>query len=286
MSLAPSKKRMRSKESQGKFESAFESFEWRLISIVRGTSETTEAATGLKVPSPKKVKLLDDDKKRVSTEAVKQQTQPKTICGVDFGTTYSGVAIVGSVNCGVGEIEVLRNWKNGSYVEQVPSRIAYPEENPGLERIAFGYEVDSSMKSYTWMKLLLGRVEMDDFAETKFGTKAAHGMLELPSGKTAEDVVSDYLKCLYQHIMDHLAEESPGVLLEERPIEFWLTTPACWDDETNTLTRKCALVAGFGSRPKDSLCMMREPDAALVANVSSSVDKYEGAYKVRHSSNT
>jgi molecular chaperone DnaK (HSP70) len=232
------------------------------------------------------VKRPGSDKKEAAAKEVKQQSQSKIICSIDFGTTYSGVAIVGSVNCGISDIEVLRNWKNGLYLEQVPSRIAYPEENPGLDKITFGYEVTSTMKSYTWMKLLLGSVEMDDFTETKFGTKAAHGMLELPPGKTAEDVVCDYLKCLYEHIMDHLSEESPGQMLEERPIEFWLTTPACWDDQTNSLTRKCALAAGFGSRLDDNLCMMREPDAALVANVSSSVDKHEGVYKVCHPSNT
>ncbi|KAF7506964.1 hypothetical protein GJ744_011095 [Endocarpon pusillum] len=252
---------MSSNEPHGTLWSSFERFQWRLISIVRATSETIEAPTGSRAPSSRKVKRPGGDRKEAAATAVKRQTQYKTICGIDFGTTHSDVAIVGSVHCGISHIEVLRNWKNGLYLEQVPSRIAYPEENPGLDKITFGYEVTSTMKSYTWMKLLLGKVEMDDFTETKLGTKAAQGMLELPPGKTAEDV-SHEDKCW-----------------RRRPIEFWLTTPACWDDETDTLTRKCALAAGFASPPDDNLCMMREPDTALVANVSSSINKHEGIYK-------
>lgn len=92
--------------------------------------------------------------------------QPKTISSIDFGTTYSGVGTVGSVNCGISDVEVLRNWPDGTrlnanYLEKVPSRIAYPEENPGLEKITFGYEGTSTMKSYTWMKLLLRIVDQD-----------------------------------------------------------------------------------------------------------------------------
>lgn len=200
-----------------------------------------------------------------------------------MGTTYSGVAIVGSVNCGIADIEVLRNWVDGArrneYFEKVPSRIAYPEENPGLEHITFGYEVTAAMKSYTWMKLLLSGSK-DEFSDLRLESKAAHGMLELPSGKTAKDVVTNYLKCLYKHIMDYLTEVTPQILLAERPIEFWLTTPACWDNEANALTRECAMGAGFGTRAKDKLCMMSEPEAAILANLSTSIDRCEGIYKV------
>lgn len=164
----------------------------------------------------------------------------------------------------------------------MPSRIAYPEDNPDIEKITFGYEVTTRMKSYTWMKLLLtGNADKDTLTEPHIRHKAGHGMLELPAGKTAQNVVIDYMRCLYDHIIDHLAEVTPTPMLEERSIEFWLTTPACWDNEANDITRRCAKKAGFGSRAVDELYMMSEPEAALLANLSTSIDKHEGIYHVR-----
>lgn len=108
-------------------------------------------------------------------------------------------------------------------------------------------------------------------------------MLELLPAKTAEDVVIDYLTCFYEHIMNYLAEETPGPTLEERPIEFWLTTPASWDGETNTKTNRCATLANIGTRVNDNLHITREPDSALLANISNSIHEHEGVYKVHRS---
>jgi len=254
-----------------------------LTRIVGKTFKTTKAATGSRSGVARKPPL--NAGQNISKETADKQKQPKTICSVDFGTTYSGVAVVGSVNCGISDIEVLQNWIDGGhrndYFEKVPSTIAYPEENPGLAKITFGYEVTAAMKSYTWMKLLL--VDKAGFTDPHLGGKAGHGMLELPPGKTAPEVVTDYLVCLYNHIMDYLAEGTPATMLATRPIEFWITTPACWDDEANKLSQECAMKAGFGTRAKDRLCMITEPEAALLANLATSIDQHEEIYKVRPS---
>jgi molecular chaperone DnaK (HSP70) len=257
-----------------------------LISIAGNPSNTLKSVAESK--PTRSEKASNTATKEVSKEAVDEQKQPKTICSVDFGTTHSGVGLVGSVNSRLGDIEVIHDWIDGGlrndYVEKVPSRLAYPDENAGLGKITFGFEVTSSMKSYTWMKLYLaGNVDKGDFIDPDLGGKAGHGMLELPPEKTAEDVVTDYLRCLYQYIMGRLAREIPEALLATRPIEFWLTTPACWDNQANQLTRECAMRAGFGTRVKDELCIVGEPEAALLANLATSIDKHEGIYKVRGS---
>lgn len=177
---------------------------------------------------------------------------------------------------------MLDNWVGGvPHCEKLPSRIAYPEENPGLKKVTIGYEVNSSMKSYAWMKLLFaGNVVKDNYMVSHLRENIRHGILELPYGKTAQDVVTDYLRCLYERIMEHLTEETPGEMLAARPIEFWLTTPACWDDRTKNLARKCARKAGFGARTMDEAYIMSEPEAALLCNLSMSIDKHEGIYTV------
>jgi hypothetical protein len=187
------------------------------------------------------------------------------------------------VNSTIKNINVPHDWPDGfrlnEYHEKLPTRIAYPEENSRLGKIIIDYEVTSGMKSYTWMKLLLaGNVGRDNVTNRSVEDKARHGMLELPRGKTAQQVVTDYLKCLHEHIMGHLAEERPGELMSE--IDFWFTTPACWDNKANSLMLECALRAGFGARVGDRAYVMSEPEAALIASLSTSIDKHEGIYKV------
>jgi hypothetical protein len=248
------------------------------------SSKTTTAIAGSTTAKARNARPHGADKKATSRKAAQKQNQPRTIISIDFGTTYSGIAVVGSVYCRTSDIDVLHNWSGGdfSFQEKVPSRIAYPEENPELEKITFGYEVTAKMKSYTWMKLLLSVGK--NVENTHLGTKAVHGMLELPPGKSPEEVVTDYFRCLYAHIMQYLAEETPGVMLEDRNLEFILTTPSCWDDEANKATHDCAKNAGIGTRANDSLRIMKEPVAALLANLSTSIEKREGFYEVRFSS--
>lgn len=189
------------------------------------------------------------------------------------------------MNCGIGQIQVIHDWPDGArrneHLEKVPSRIAYPEDNPGLEEITFGYEVTPAMKSYTWIKLLLvGDMAEETFNDAQPGGKARHGMLELPRGKTAQVVITDILRCLYKHTMDSLGEVTPGHMLTGRAFDFWLTTPACWDNEANQIMLECAKKAGFGAQAKDTAFIMSEPEAALLANLSTSIDRDEGIYKV------
>jgi len=51
------------------------------------------------------------------------------------------------------------------------------------------------------------------------------------------------------------------------PIECYLTIPAIWTDNTKNATRQAALNAGFGSRPLDTVRMITEPEAAVIATL-------------------
>lgn len=202
--------------------------------------------------------------------------------------SITGIAYVHFGNSDVREVQVIDDWGSGprqnEKLEKTPSRIAYPEENDGHENILFGYNVPPDVKSYTWVKLRL-----DDHAtESPFDiphlkSKAAHGMLELPPGKTSKQVTSDIYKCLMEHAMYTLRREYTEDLLDVTPIDFWLTHPASWDDASVSSTRQAALLAGIGpshKRPKDRLSMITEPEAAAISILSDSIDKDQGLYKV------
>ncbi|KAK2743029.1 hypothetical protein FQN57_004985 [Myotisia sp. PD_48] len=94
----------------------------------------------------------------------------KIIVGVDYGTTFSGVSYVSTTKSDIDDISVITSWPgvghNSETVYKTPSRIAYPDENPKIKDIKWGFQVDSGMTSYSWTKPLLDKntraAEFDD----------------------------------------------------------------------------------------------------------------------------
>lgn len=118
---------------------------------------------------------------------------------------------------------------------------------------------------YCWSKLLLDRyAQPSDFDDPLLTDVDGPGLLITPPGKTPEDVVTDFLTQLYQHVMERLASKINESILSITPIEFWFTIPALWSIRAENSTRDAAVKAGFGSRPKDNIHLIREPEAAVI----------------------
>jgi molecular chaperone DnaK (HSP70) len=105
------------------------------------------------------------------------------------------------------------------------------------------------------------------------------GLLRLPSGKTAGDVVTDYLKKLHKHCMKIL-EKHYATILAVTPIEFWFTMPAIWSDQAQNATKNAALKAGFGLRDLDTIHMITEPEAGVIAAMKTQVEITREALEV------
>ncbi|EEP81902.1 conserved hypothetical protein [Uncinocarpus reesii 1704] len=196
----------------------------------------------------------------------------KIIVGVDYGTTYTGVGFVTTAKNHIDDIVVITSWpgtgRHSETVFKVPSRLAYPSENYRIQDVKWGFQVESGMTSYSWTKLLLdnnaSRAEYDDETLT---IQEAAGMpiLRLPAGKSATDVVADFLTTIYKHTMGILEKQISEETLSITPLEFWFTMPAIWSDEAQDAIREAAKRAGFASRPGDQLFMIAEPEAAAIA---------------------
>jgi len=108
------------------------------------------------------------------------------------------------------------------------------------------------------------------------------GMLNLPTGKSAQEVATDYLTILRGKTWTRLERVLTKPMLQETPVVWWFTVPANWSDEARELTRGAAIAAGFGLRQHDELFMIAEPEAAAMAAISSSIEKYGASspYKV------
>src|ERR1700761_4556034 len=138
-----------------------------------------------------------------------------------------GVAFVHQNATDLNQIKSFTDWpgvsrENNEHCEKTPSIYAYASENPNqeFEGDAWGYEVEAGSKSYSWTKLLLDAKALpsaDDDPNLPAAMKS--GILALPPGKTAVDVVADYLRKVHNHIMEAIQEKCGGPdILDATPI--------------------------------------------------------------------
>ncbi|KAL3461817.1 hypothetical protein BJX64DRAFT_260157 [Aspergillus heterothallicus] len=212
------------------------------------------------------------------------QSKHKIIVGVDFGTTFTGASYVSSKASDIKDIVVISSWpgpaRDIDTAFKTPSRIAYAAENPRVNKDRWGYQVEPGMVANSWTKLLLDQSSpLTEYDDSALESASETGIMRLPEGKTAVDVVSDYLKQVYDHIMKTIAKSITEDQLKMTPLEFWFTVPAIWSDSAQNATRTAAKRAGFAGsffRLSDKVFMISEPEAAAISAMRQSMSSSLG----------
>ncbi|KAH7195423.1 hypothetical protein DER44DRAFT_704305 [Fusarium oxysporum] len=211
--------------------------------------------------------------------AVRNRT--KLIVGIDYGTTYSGLSFALSNAADFKDIHPWTKYPGSSthiaeHCHKAPSWVAFKDENPDLDENAWGYQIEPGMKTYAWTKLLLDDQALaTEYDDPDLNKAAGNGLMRLPSGRTAKDVVTEYLKGMHSMYKKAVIEKIGEDKLEDLPVDFWLTVPATWSERAKLITRAAALDAGFASRPIDRLSLITEPDAAAHMALKSSIHHVE-----------
>ncbi|KAL4785997.1 actin-like ATPase domain-containing protein [Aspergillus varians] len=195
------------------------------------------------------------------------ESTERYIVGVDYGTTFTASDL--------SEIVVISNWPGSTRdvdtAYKTPSRIAYAAENARISKDRWGYQVEPGMIGYAWTKLLLDEGSpITQYDDSSLEKASQTGIMHLPEGKAAVDVVTNYLAEVYQHILKTIAKRITEETLRITPLEFWFTAPAIWSDRAQSATRTAAQRAGFGSsilRPHDKIFLISEPEAAAIATL-------------------
>ncbi|KAE8364462.1 hypothetical protein BDV27DRAFT_128405 [Aspergillus caelatus] len=213
----------------------------------------------------------------------------KIIVGVDYGTTFTGASYVSSKGTELSDVIVISTWPGPSRVTdtvfKTPSRIAYPTDNPRISKTRWGYQVEPGMAGYSWTKLLLDQsTPLTKYDDATLESASQAGILRLPEGKTAIDIVSDYLAEIYQYILGVISKQITEEELSITPLEFWFTVPAIWSDQAQDATKAAAQRAGFGAsleRPRDEIFLISEPEAAAITALKKySTNSIGGSVKV------
>lgn len=161
---------------------------------------------------------------------------------------------------------------------KAPSVIAYASENKDrrVKEDKWGYSVVPGMSSYLWTKLLLGgNVAPGEYDDPALKEYFGPGLLSLPPGKTAQDICSDYMACLYKYFVGRF-QGGTKVNLGITPMEVWITVPAIWTDAAKRRTMEAAKAAGFGSRIflGDTISVITEPEAAALTILKPRLDSH------------
>lgn len=233
-------------------------------------------------PAAAELTVEEKEAKRQQREARKERKAAEErnliMVGIDFGTTYSGMAW-GSTRKTWNDIAVINHWNGGpcDNTEKVPTRIAYAEEN-GFAGDKWGYAPKAGSKICQWFKLLLdAKSKREDFDDPRLSMALGSRVMRLPKGKSAQKVSTDFLKHLYQHLLQAIELELGPTLVEQTSFRFVLTTPATWSNAARQATRKAAEDAGFGSRMGDEIHMISEPEAAAICAVTETNSKFHTA---------
>ncbi|CAI0653114.1 unnamed protein product [Colletotrichum noveboracense] len=209
-----------------------------------------------------------------STEAVnvppQRQAPPRElfgpadrlIVGVDFGTTFSGVAAVYTST--PDDVEIIKTWPGGNGItsDKVPTEISYdfPQNAPEGTKpnVKWGFQFKPEESRLRCIKLFLDRSQKLPFYVSPLETAAQLKRYN----KNVLDAVSDYLTQVYKHTIDTLTRRYGESFMASTKVEFVLTCPAVWSDAAKNTTLQAAERAGMGSMSE--IQMISEPEAAAV----------------------
>lgn len=185
------------------------------------------------------------------------------IVGIDFGTTYSGVAY--AINSSAKrEALVVRTWPGHGVEEKVPTLLAYTTDPP-----KWGYKVRHD-DEFRIADFKLGLQENllkhysknetpDTYSLSRYLADPNWRHPALPS-KSAVDYTADYLKALVEYVRRESLLPHFGLeFLQRHEVSYIITVPTIWSDTAKQLTRTAAVRAGI---PRRKLLLLTEPEAA------------------------
>ncbi|KAJ4323450.1 hypothetical protein N0V84_004322 [Fusarium piperis] len=201
---------------------------------------------------------------------------PVLIIGIDFGTTYSGVAYSRRKNAP----KLITNWKNlrnfNHDKEKVPSAVFYNENTEG--DFSWGYAVPIEEDVLRWFKLLL--VDEDDLPfkiRTSPHVVTARALVKQLS-KTPVEVIGDYLGELWKHARENIMRAVGQRVFKIARLHFVVTLPAIWPHYARARMEEALVRAGIReARPAGDTTVdfISEPEAAALACLEGSSDEID-----------
>ncbi|KAF7559162.1 hypothetical protein G7046_g4998 [Stylonectria norvegica] len=191
------------------------------------------------------------------------------IIGIDFGTTFSGVAWACSKD--PDDIELVTSWdaelNHCSDIEKAPTQLHYDD---GGNPASWGYAISPDKLALKWFKLLLL-----DGRDTSASVSASPQLIEARDylkeiRKEPIDVVGDFLRYIWEHAMDSIRRTLGSPLLDRCKFHVVITVPAIWPHYAQQRMKQAAKLSGILNRRlagETTIRFISEPEAAALATL-------------------
>ncbi|KAI0188709.1 hypothetical protein F4808DRAFT_467844 [Astrocystis sublimbata] len=195
------------------------------------------------------------------------------IIGLDFGTTFTGVAYdyVKADKGNSNDIEPLSItlWPSSGYGDfpKVPSALVYRPDGT----VAWGHQASDDSDAILWFKLLL--LDEDDLP-LHLGSAKQVMQASIGVAKTDKDVVAiiaEYLSKVWEHALDVIGKARGKKFIDTHPILVMATVPAMWQDYAVANMEHALRMSGILNQrpgcPEITHAIVSEPEAAALATI-------------------
>ncbi|KAF4951137.1 hypothetical protein FGADI_7752 [Fusarium gaditjirri] len=190
------------------------------------------------------------------------------IIGLDFGTTYSGIAWAYSRE--PEDIELITSWdsefNNCSDVEKAPIQLLYDDK----KGTSWGYSIPADKDALKWFKLLLLDNEDVPIMVSKSSQMRCAQKLLDKMKKDPVEVIACYLRKIWNHAIDSIQRTVGAELLQKSPFRVVITLPAIWPPYAQQRMKQAAKSSGIldaRSCGETKLRFISEPEAAALATI-------------------
>ncbi len=202
------------------------------------------------------------------------RTENTVIIGIDFGTTFSGVAFTWSKK--IDHIEVISNWESVMHSnfdeDKAPTAISFGPK----KEVKWGYNIPAADEQAKWFKLLL--LDDNDLPEEvrdSVKIKEARAYLEKHNITTLE-AITIFLRHLWNHAIQHIMKSVSRNLVNYSKFHIVVPLPAIWPAYARGRMREAAKQAGMLAQRlagETELTFIAEPEAAALATLADMKDR-------------
>ncbi|CRK13867.1 hypothetical protein BN1723_010139 [Verticillium longisporum] len=184
-------------------------------------------------------------------------SERKIIVGIDFGTTYSGVAWAETQRpdrrTTITSWPISKTIREGESSDKVPTKLRYSN---GDVQWGFSIPVTAPQKEIVeWFKL-----DLDPTLQGMGNTVAQ----EARAGRGVNQLVTDFISSLGEHLRYMLRMKLGEHIVSTIPLEFCVTVPAIWSELAKDNTKQaCQKAAGLVATPSQ-IHLVSEPEAAAI----------------------
>lgn len=181
--------------------------------------------------------------------------------------SYSGAAWATVADFENNQINVITTWPGSGREEgKAPTELFYEHG-----QVEWGYGIPSDAEPVRWFKLLLLRNEdllPAELLQAEYLLRARKMLRE--HNKSAVDLVADYLRCLWRHILQTVQKARTKSVVDGLSFHVVITVPAIWKgyarQNMETAARKAGILEPRLAGPT-TLAFAPEPEAAALATM-------------------